>query len=79
MQPEPGFEVVDSFRPGYPRHQMALRGLASRGLICRAVFDLPEIHQIGGSKERRKSINIILPFRLNIDSTFYDVDGRYYV
>jgi hypothetical protein len=53
-QPEPGFEVVESFRPGYPRRQMALRGPASRGLIRRPAFDLPEIHQSGRSKERKE-------------------------
>ena len=63
---------------------MALRGLASRGLIRRPSFDLPEIIRVEEARKERsegntKSINIIIPFRLNIDSTFYDVDGRCYV
>jgi hypothetical protein len=53
-QPEPGFEVVESFRPGYPRRQMAFRGLASHGLIRRPAFSLPKTHQSRRSKERKE-------------------------
>jgi len=60
---------------------MALRGLASHGLIRRLAKNPSEWkkQREKGAKEIKNSINIILPFRLNIDSTFYDVDGRYYV
>jgi hypothetical protein len=68
-QPEPGFEVAESFR--YPRRQMALRGLASRGLIRRPAFGLSSIHQSGTSKERKsegntKSINTSQKFKYRV-------------
>jgi len=55
-QPEPGFKVAESFRPGYPRRQMALRGLASHGLIRRPALPSKDSSEWKkqGKKERGK-------------------------